>query len=349
MSRDFLRTVAENSGGRAILETNDIETGVAQIFRENSSYYLLGYRSTREPGDRRIRKVDVQVRRPDTTAHTRNAYFDPRARPRRKDLTPELQLANAMSGVVALNDLPLQVSAMPFAGPDRKTALVVVGIGIHHPVPGDVGARVHERLQLQATAITPRGEAKASQGEVAELKFRSGVGEDAQYEVLTRLLLPPGRYQLRVAAQSALLSRNGSVYTEIDVPDFGGSAIQMSGVILSAEPAWRLAPADWVTGVLPAAPTTVREFESTTEVQAFARVYDRAHDATVRATITDELGATVFNRVTPLGAASFASQGSADYQLPLPVSTLKAGRYLLTLDATAKQKTVSRQVRFSVR
>jgi hypothetical protein len=349
LSRDFLRTVAENSGGRAILETNDLEGGVAQIFRENSSYYLLGYRSTREPGDRRIRKVDVQVRRPDTTAHTRNAYFDPRSRPRRTDLTPELQLANAISGVVALNDLPLQVSAMPFAGPDRKTALVVVGVGIHHPVPGDVGALVNERLQLQATALTSRGQPKATQGELAELKFRSGVGEDARYEVLTRLALPPGRYQLRVAAQSSLLGRNGSVYTEIDVPDFNSGAIQMSGLILSAEPGWRLAPVDWVAGVLPALPTTVREFESTTDVRVLARVYERTHEALVRAAITDETGSTVFTRDTPLETVRFTSQGSADYQLPLPISRLKPGRYLLTLDASAKQKTVSRQVRFSVK
>jgi VWFA-related protein len=349
LSRDFLRTVAENSGGRAILETNDLEGGVAQIFRENSSYYLLGYRSTREPGDRRIRKVDVQVRRPDTTAHTRNAYFDPRSRPRRTDLTPELQLANAISGVVALNDLPLQVSAMPFAGPDRKTALVVVGVGIHHPVPGDVGALVNERLQLQATALTSRGQPKATQGELAELKFRSGVGEDARYEVLTRLALPPGRYQLRVAAQSSLLGRNGSVYTEIDVPDFNSGAIQMSGLILSAEPGWRLAPVDWVAGVLPALPTTVREFESTTDVRVLARVYERTHEALVRAAITDETGSTVFTRDTPLETVRFTSQGSADYQLSLPISRLKPGRYLLTLDASAKQKTVSRQVRFSVK
>lgn len=350
LSRDFLRTVAENSGGRAILETNDLDAGVAQIFRENSSYYLLGYRSTRDPGDRRIRKVDVQVRRPNATAHTRNAYFDPRTRPRRTDLTPELQLASALSGVVALSDLPIQVMAVPFAGPDRKTALLAVAVGIHHPVPGDVGARVQEKLQLQATALTARGESKASAGEVAQLQFRSGVGEDAQYEVLTKLMLAPGRYQLRVAAQSALLGRNGSVYIDVDVPDFSGNAIQLSGVILSADPTWRLAAAEGLADLLPVPPTTVREFDATTSVRAFARVYDRAREpAIVRATITDEQGAIVFGRETALDAARLTPEGASDYQINLPIASLKPGRYLLTLEAAAKQKTSSRQVRFSVK
>ena len=350
MSRDYLRTVAENSGGRAILETNDLDSGVAQIFRENSSYYLLGYRSTREPGDRRIRRVDVQVRRSDATAHTRNAYFDPRSRPRRADLTPQLQLANALSGVVGLSDLAMQATAVPFAGPDRKTTLVALAVGIHHPVPGDVGARVEETLQLQATALTARGEPKATAGETARLAFRSGVGEDARYEVLTRLTLPPGRYQVRVAAQSTLLGRNGSVYIDLDVPDFGGNALELSGVILSSDPAWKLAASEELANLLPVAPTTVREFDATTSVSAFARVYDRAREpALMRATITDAEGATVFGRETSLDAARFTPQGAADYRINLPISSLRTGQYLLTLEAVAKQKSASRQVRFAVK
>lgn len=349
LSRDFLRTVAENSGGRAILETNDVDAGVAQIYRENSSYYLLGYRSSREAGDRRMRKVDVKVNLPDATAHTRNAYFDPRVRPRRFDQTPEIQLANAISGVVERADLPLQIVAVPFAGPDRKTATLAIAVGVQHPVPGDVGAVVFEKLQLQATALTARGETRASQGEVAQLKFRSGVGEDAQYEILTRLSVPPGRYQLRVAAQSTLLGRNGSVYTEIDVPDFSGAGVQLSGVLLSADPGWRLAQSESGAGMLPLPPTTVREFDSATSVRAFARVYDRSHAAAmVRASIADEQGATVFSSESAIAPGVFV-QGAADYQVALPMASLKPGRYLLTLDTGAKQKAPPRQVRFSVK
>ena len=61
LHREYLRTVANNSGGRAIVDTNDLAGAVAGIFRENSSYYLLGYRSTRGPDDRKVRQVDVQV------------------------------------------------------------------------------------------------------------------------------------------------------------------------------------------------------------------------------------------------------------------------------------------------
>ena len=77
LHREYLKTVANNSGGRAIVDTNDLAGAVAGIFRENNAYYLLGYRSVRDSGDRRVRQVEVQVNRRHVTAQSRNAYYDP--------------------------------------------------------------------------------------------------------------------------------------------------------------------------------------------------------------------------------------------------------------------------------
>src|SRR4029450_10101846 len=43
LKNDFLRNVAVGTGGRAVVDTNDFKPGVDAIFRENSSYYLIGY------------------------------------------------------------------------------------------------------------------------------------------------------------------------------------------------------------------------------------------------------------------------------------------------------------------
>ena len=43
LSVDFLKGLAEVTGGYAVVDTNDTAAGVRQIFRENGSYYLLGY------------------------------------------------------------------------------------------------------------------------------------------------------------------------------------------------------------------------------------------------------------------------------------------------------------------
>jgi len=345
LSRDYLRTVADSSGGRAILDTNDVEAGVAQIFRENSSYYLLGYRSTREPGDRRVRQVEVRVRHSGVTAHTRNAYFDPASRQRPAGQAAR-QLAEALSGILPAPDITLRAAAAPFLTPGRRTATLAIVVGVQHTVPGDVGARVPETLQLQATAHTPRGEPRGTSSQTARLVFRSGTGDDARYEILTRLELEPGEYQLRLAAHSAALGRHGSVYLDVHVPDFGRDALQMSGLVLAADPAWIAAPADGLADLLPVTPTTVRSFDRDARVTAFARIYDRSQRTSVQARMTDEHGAVVFSRKETLAGDRFR-EGAADVRLDLPISTLRTGRYLLTLVA-GDRRTVTRQVRFEI-
>ena len=52
---------AENTGGWAVTDTNAPWEAVPQVFRENSSYYLLGFRPVDPRQDGRFRKVSVQV------------------------------------------------------------------------------------------------------------------------------------------------------------------------------------------------------------------------------------------------------------------------------------------------
>jgi VWFA-related protein len=58
-NRQFLSTVAESTGGSAIVETNDALPGVKQALRENASYYLLSYLSS----NRRAEGREIQLAR----------------------------------------------------------------------------------------------------------------------------------------------------------------------------------------------------------------------------------------------------------------------------------------------
>lgn len=71
---DTLRTLAENTDGRAIVNTNDIAGGLQRIVNDMSDYYLLGYYSTNTKPDGRYRSIKVKVARPGAEVRARKGY-----------------------------------------------------------------------------------------------------------------------------------------------------------------------------------------------------------------------------------------------------------------------------------
>ena len=60
---ESLRTLAADTDGMAIVQTNDLESGFKRILADLSSYYLLGYYSDRRM-DGRFHSIRVRVKRP---------------------------------------------------------------------------------------------------------------------------------------------------------------------------------------------------------------------------------------------------------------------------------------------
>jgi VWFA-related protein len=76
---DGARYLAEQSGGFALVNTNNLSAGFARIVRENSSYYLLGYYSTNTRADGKLRNIVVTVSPKGAQAVHRPGYFGPAA------------------------------------------------------------------------------------------------------------------------------------------------------------------------------------------------------------------------------------------------------------------------------
>lgn len=69
-----LRYMAEETGGFAIVNTNDFVSELKRVDAETSDYYLLGFTSTNPDPKKRTRALEVTVSRPGVTAASRRAY-----------------------------------------------------------------------------------------------------------------------------------------------------------------------------------------------------------------------------------------------------------------------------------
>ena len=351
--RDYLQSVADNSGGHAIVNTNSFDKGVGQIFDENSAYYLLGYQS--EPTETKVRTVSVRINKPGLTVRTRNAYNSSSEGELSKKAAaaPDLasRLAATVTDVLPNPGVTMRAASAVFALPDERSGLAV-SIGVEQRVLGDVGARVNEELSVLATAFTLDGKPKAWSRQSFRVWLRAGFKEPALYEVLTRLDLDPGRYQVRVAAHSAMTGKTGSVYFDAVVPPFAKETLQLSGLTLSASPSLAVAPGEGFAQLLPVIPTSRRSFVPQDLVTGFLRVYQRAAKTpapvSIRVTITDGEDRVRQQSTEVMGADQFTG-GQADIQVRVPVAELPIGEYLLSVAATQGQKTVRRDMRFAVR
>jgi VWFA-related protein len=98
-----LRRFADETGGRAIFNTNDHAGHLDGVFADASAYYLIGYAPTRgEIADGKFHKIEVDVKRPRVRVVARRGYWSPRL----SELTAPAvepvneQVMSALSGLV---------------------------------------------------------------------------------------------------------------------------------------------------------------------------------------------------------------------------------------------------------
>lgn len=349
LAREFLQSVAENTGGFALVNNSEFAAGVTQIFRENGSYYLLGYESSDPRTDGKFRSLEIRVNQPGLTVRARTGYTAERAglEERAARTSP---LAKAISGLVPVTDMAMRVTAAPFAIAGKSEAAVVIVLGLRQPAPEK---RTLEHVDLIVRAYDADRRERGVQAFRSDITLRpaSESEKEAKFEVLARMDLKPGRYQLRLGVHSAALGKSGSLYHDVDVPDFAKEAVSLSGVVLTATPPVTSASMarDKLATLLPVSPTTQREFLAH-QATAFVRVYQggKASPApvTVSVSIVDSRDVRVFGATETLGAERFGNARAADYRFELPFGRLKPGPHLLAVEVSRAGASARREVPF---
>ena len=354
-----LQTVADWTGGRAILNTNVPERSVRPILDESSAYYLLAFQSSDVKRDGRFHPITVKVNRPDVQVRTRRGYYADPVAPAAADTAAAVSLEALSRGLLPDRGLPMTVTTAPFRGP-KGPPVVLVTTGV--------------RASENAAAPEPRQPETAPQLEPIEIltsAFRDGdknvdwqrqrvsagiawgTPGQLRYESVSTLTVQPGTYEVRVAARHERENATGSVYAYVDVPDFDRDPLALSGVVLLDRRAPTLPLPEALAGILDTAPTTRREFTSADGVTALVRVYQRADRQRAAVNIffhvfdnsLKEVGATE----KLLETAEFASTGAADARFPVPLETLRPGNYVLRIGITEGGPALRRDVRFTVK
>ena len=350
-----LQTIADWTGGRAVLNTNVPEQSVRPILDESSAYYVLAFQTSDVTRDGRFHPITVKVNWPAVQVRTRKGYY---ADPIAPAVDGPVSLEALSGSLLPERGLPMSVTAAAFRGASG-TPIVILASGIRG---GATPSRGDNRSSDTAPAFEPI--------EILTSAFRDGkkdvdwqrqrfsvaVPESApgrlRYEAVSTLSLQPGTYELRVAVRQEQSAAVGSVHTYVDVPDFDKDPLTLSGVVLHDANAPTATPAEALGGIIDVAPTTRREFTSGQRIVALLRAYERRGDQPAPVAVTfrvlDHQLRELIAEPVAVAADRFAADGSAELRFNLPLDRLQPGSFVLRVEAARDRSTVQRDVRFSV-
>jgi VWFA-related protein len=369
MSQDTLRTLADETSGFAAVNTNDFSNVFGRVVKDNSAYYVLGYYPAGHPRDGRFHKLQVKVSRPDLKVRARSGYSTPRSKPSRE--TPATTgrempavLAEMLESPLPRSGLPMAVQAAAFQGSGGR-ARVMLGLQLAGAsfkfVEKDGKAR--ETVDVSVAAMDAAGKITAANHTVAlDLKPETrktveGVG----MRVISWIDLAPGRYQIRVATRGVNSGAAGSVFYDLDVPEFAKEPLVLSSLVLTSATANLVpttGPLELLKDALPGPPTMARAFRAGDTLGLVADIYDREktpHTLDIVTTLTAADGSVAYRSADERSSAALkdAGPGAAVLHTALvPLKDVAPGTYTLRVTATSrmgkKPPTAERAIRVDV-
>jgi VWFA-related protein len=318
LSQDTLRELADDTDGRAIVNRNSLSEGVAQILRDSSLHYLLGYSSSSTQADGKFHPIRVRVKRPKVEVRARKGYWASTAEDVSRAANPAVATPAPILGALAAVAAPNQ---------DGRRVRSWVGVGR--------GAEGKSRVTVvwEASAAASRMDAAA---QVTVTATRAGEGTIFEHPPAELTAGAPQRVSFDVGAGSVdvkiiLTDREGNIVDRetrsINVPEYAGEKAAL-GTPRFYRPR---TPREFqtLTADAEAIPVVTRDFARTDRLLIRVDAYTPAGGtASPTAAILSRTGRKMFD--VPLSPAMVG----ASHQIDLTLSPLPAGEYLLEVATT---------------
>jgi VWFA-related protein len=351
-----LRTLAEETDGRAIINSNDLERGLKQMVKDASSYYLLAY-TTQAPTDGKFHELKVRLKRKDLQVRSRKGFWaltnaDVAAA---SSTAARREVDSAVSDALAGIETPNRARTIrtwigTARGDNGKTAVTLVW----EPaplVPGDrreaparvsvmaAGAsgsyfrgKVPEAAADGAVAVTPTSTTPAA----APGPGAAPAGGRATF------LVPPGAVQLRLSVEGAAGNVLDSDFRDLVVPDYSKAEALLS--MPAVFRARTLRDANAIFGNDKANPTTSREFSRTERLVLRFQAYAPGGGAPAPTARLLNRGGTKMADI----AVKATTMGEQTFEADLPLGSLPAGEYLIELKLEGEGKAARQLIGFRV-
>jgi VWFA-related protein len=348
-SQEVMATLSTDTGGKAFFDSNDFAPAFAQVERDTSAYYAIGFRSTNPLRDGRYRKLTIKVNRPGVKLEYRPGYYAPADFQHSGHEDRERELEEQLDSDLPATDMAVYLDAMYFRLDENRfyvpVSLIVPGSQIPFVKGGDkdkatldiIGAVIDE-------AKRPIGHAR----ETVKLNLDPSLqARQKNIQYTTSFNLPPGKYRLKFVVRENQTGRMGSFEAEIALPEMKKAPLKMSSIVLASmrQPSKKDTPL--VRGGQEYVPNISHVFRQDQHLYLLYEIYSPAREKPAEnqpkgtkpgVSLLSSLeliqgGAKVYE--TPLVQAKAINVEGRDavaIELDVPLATLKPGQYLCQLN-----------------
>ena len=373
--QETLTTLASDTGGKALLDNNDLSMGIVQAQKDVSSYYIIGYYSTNEKMDGAFRKVDIKLKTAALTSKLaaldyRHGYYASRTWNKFTSTDKERQLTEALMLSDPVTDLSMVAEVDYFRlAKDRYFVPVSLKMPGSELVLAKKGGAEKTVIDFIGQ-VTDAGTGKVVQNvrDIADIKLSDSTAAELSKRPIaydTGFSLPPGKYKLKMLARENETGKMGTFEHGFVIPDLTTEQIKLpiSSVILSSQrtqlsEAVFLAEKDKKLLTLnplyqdgkQMVPSITRVFSKNQEMYIYLEAYEPAATATepIVATVTFYRGKVKEFQTDPLQVTDGlnAKTKAVPLRFSLPMSGLRAGNYtcqVSVFDPSAQKFNIWRQ------
>jgi VWFA-related protein len=325
-----LRRLAADTGGRAIVNTNDPMAQLSGVMADASAYYLVGYTPTRRVNDGKFHEIKVRVKRRGVRVTSRRGYWAASE----KELTAAAEAAATPVNVgltTALSSLSDSVNTRAvsiwtgFAKADAERTRVMFAWETNQPAPAQKPAR----LEIQPVDETGK----------ETMPAQVIGGAPGELPLIARFDFPGGRHRLRFTS----LTASGDV---IDrwvqnqvVPDFSKQSLVLSTPkILRAR---NMIEFRAIESNPTASPTASTRLAATDRVLIDIEYQSVGQTPQIKVDLLNAKGDLLQKLATPPPA-------DGRLRMLLPVASLAQSTYVLRIEATAGDEAAQQWVAFRV-
>jgi VWFA-related protein len=242
-SQDTFYALAKDTGGRALVDYNDLSLAIRQAAEAQTSYYILAFYSTHTANDGKYRRIQVRLK--DSTRQValthRQGYYADKEWKQQNGVERERQLEEALMLENPITDITIALELNYF-----QVTRPEYFVPVSAKIPGSE-LELARRRGAKALALDVLLEVKDSYGATQRnMRDRIQVSLSAanaerlltqpiQYD--TGFTLLPGKYMLKLLVRDAEVGRIGTYQTSFTIPNLNRepTRLPISSVVLGSQ------------------------------------------------------------------------------------------------------------------